>query len=82
MFTPNWNVLTSSALNVVNWTQKWEVKIRHDAKLVSAHATTLEENLKQQPVCQDSRKGVLSGSGLQIKLVIPFTLNHNPQDSP
>ncbi|GFW90646.1 uncharacterized protein TNCV_628121 [Trichonephila clavipes] len=33
--------------------------------LVSAHVTTLEEDLKEQPLCQDSPKDVLSDSGLR-----------------
>ncbi|GFW93013.1 hypothetical protein TNCV_4209491 [Trichonephila clavipes] len=33
--------------------------IKHRVSLVSAHVTTLEEDLKQQPLCQDSSKDVL-----------------------
>ncbi|GFV88535.1 uncharacterized protein TNCV_1243481 [Trichonephila clavipes] len=50
--------------------------------LVSAHVTTLEEDLKQQPLCQDSPKDVLSDSGLEIKLAIPFVPNRDPPDTP
>ncbi|GFX46948.1 uncharacterized protein TNCV_315711 [Trichonephila clavipes] len=42
-----------------------EAKTRHRVSLVSAHVTTLEEDLKQQPLCQDSPKDVLSDSGLR-----------------
>ncbi|GFX14630.1 hypothetical protein TNCV_4016281 [Trichonephila clavipes] len=41
-----------------------EAKTRHRVSLVSAHVTTLEEDLKQQPLCQDSPKDVLSDSDL------------------
>ncbi|GFT67453.1 uncharacterized protein TNCV_2360661 [Trichonephila clavipes] len=47
-----------------------------------AHVTTLEEDLKQQPLCQDSPKDVLSDSGLEIKLAIPFVPNRDPPDTP
>ncbi|GFU43506.1 uncharacterized protein TNCV_406011 [Trichonephila clavipes] len=50
--------------------------------LVSAHVTTLEEDLKQQPLCQDSPKDVLSDSGLEIELAIPFFPNRDPPDTP
>ncbi|GFW42226.1 uncharacterized protein TNCV_1206821 [Trichonephila clavipes] len=36
-------------------------------------------DLKQQPLCQDSPKDVLSDSGLEIKLAIPFVPNRDPQ---
>ncbi|GFT93288.1 uncharacterized protein TNCV_2220451 [Trichonephila clavipes] len=49
-----------------------EAKTRHRVSLVSAHVTTLEEDLKQQPLCEDSPKDVLSDSGLEIELAIPF----------
>ncbi|GFY32289.1 hypothetical protein TNCV_3557971 [Trichonephila clavipes] len=47
---------------------------RHRVSLVSAHVTTLEEDLKkQQPLChKDSPKDVLLDSGLEIELAIPF----------
>ncbi|GFY11843.1 hypothetical protein TNCV_4973431 [Trichonephila clavipes] len=42
-----------------------ETKTRHRVSLVSAHVTTLEEDLKQQPLCRDNNpKDVLSDSGL------------------
>ncbi|GFY27598.1 uncharacterized protein TNCV_910491 [Trichonephila clavipes] len=47
-----------------------------------SHVTTLEEDLKQQPLCQDSPKDVLSDSGLEIKLAIPFVPNRDPPDTP
>ncbi|GFV24095.1 uncharacterized protein TNCV_3583381 [Trichonephila clavipes] len=43
----------------------------------------LEEDFKkQQPLCQDSPKDVLSDSGLEIELVIPFLPNRDPPDTP
>ncbi|GFX08379.1 uncharacterized protein TNCV_3268681 [Trichonephila clavipes] len=59
-----------------------EAKTRHRVSLVSAHVTTLEEDLKQQPLYQDSPKDVLSDSGLEIKLAIPFVPNRDPPDTP
>ncbi|GFW26774.1 uncharacterized protein TNCV_2851641 [Trichonephila clavipes] len=59
-----------------------EAKTRHRVSLVSAHVTTLEEDLKQQPLCQDSTKDVLSDSGLEIELAIPFVPNRDPPDTP
>ncbi|GFX12889.1 uncharacterized protein TNCV_1238151, partial [Trichonephila clavipes] len=59
-----------------------EAKTRHRVSLVSAHVTTLEEDLKQQPLCQDSPKDVLSNSGLKIELAIPFVPNRDPPDTP
>ncbi|GFT55079.1 transposable element Tc1 transposase [Trichonephila clavipes] len=60
-----------------------EAKARHRVSLVSAHVTTLEEDLKQQPLCQDSLKDVLSDSGLtEIELAIPFVPNRDPPDTP
>ncbi|GFX39684.1 uncharacterized protein TNCV_2104281 [Trichonephila clavipes] len=47
-----------------------------------AHVTTLEEDFKQQPLCQDSPKDVLSDSGLEIELAIPFVPNRDPPDTP
>ncbi|GBN53167.1 hypothetical protein AVEN_133830-1 [Araneus ventricosus] len=64
------------------WTPKWEAKTRHGVSLVQVQLTTLEEDLKQQLVCQDSPKDVLSDSGLEIELAIPFAPNCDPQDSP
>ncbi|GFS98104.1 uncharacterized protein TNCV_3849811 [Trichonephila clavipes] len=59
-----------------------EAKTRHRVSLVSAHVTTLEEDLKQQPLCQDCPKDVLSDSGLEIELAIPFVPNRDtPQQS-
>ncbi|GFW17895.1 uncharacterized protein TNCV_1134951 [Trichonephila clavipes] len=42
----------------------------------------LEEDLKQQPLFQDSPKDVLSDSGLEIELAIPFVPNRDPPDTP
>ncbi|GFW46492.1 uncharacterized protein TNCV_4811791 [Trichonephila clavipes] len=36
----------------------------------------------QQPLCQDSPKDVLSDSGLEIELAIPFVPNRDPPDTP
>ncbi|GFV97786.1 uncharacterized protein TNCV_3076201 [Trichonephila clavipes] len=47
-----------------------------------SHVTTLEEDLKHQPICQDSPKDVLSDSGLEIELAIPFVPNRDPPDTP
>ncbi|GFW51389.1 uncharacterized protein TNCV_4603391 [Trichonephila clavipes] len=47
-----------------------------------AHVTTSEEDLKQQPLCQDSLKDVLSDSGLEIELAIPYVPNRDPPDTP
>ncbi|GFW05728.1 uncharacterized protein TNCV_3407941 [Trichonephila clavipes] len=61
-----------------------EAKTRHRVSLVSAHVTTLEEDLKQQPLCQDNPKNidVLSDSGLEMELAIPFVPNRDPPDTP
>ncbi|GFW58459.1 KRAB-A domain-containing protein 2 [Trichonephila clavipes] len=59
-----------------------EAKTRHRVSLVLAHVTTLEEDLKQHPLCQDSPKDVLSDSGLEIELAIPFVPNRDPPDTP
>ncbi|GFX55263.1 uncharacterized protein TNCV_3968171 [Trichonephila clavipes] len=59
-----------------------EAKTRHRVSLVSAHVTTLEEDLKQQPLCQDNPKDVLLDSGLEIELAITFVPNRDPPDSP
>ncbi|GFY22206.1 uncharacterized protein TNCV_3298491 [Trichonephila clavipes] len=40
------------------------------------------EDLKQQPLCQDGPKDVLSDSGLEIELAIPFVPNRDPPDTP
>ncbi|GFS49516.1 uncharacterized protein TNCV_2968191 [Trichonephila clavipes] len=57
-------------------------KRRPEVSLVSAHVTTLEEDLKQQPLCQGSPKDVLSDSGLEIELAIPFVPNRDLPDTP
>ncbi|GFU10865.1 uncharacterized protein TNCV_3278791 [Trichonephila clavipes] len=61
-----------------------EAKTRHRVSLHSAHVRSsfLEEDLKQQPLCQDSPKDVLSDSGLEIELAIPFVPNRDPPDTP
>ncbi|GFV21801.1 uncharacterized protein TNCV_3220031 [Trichonephila clavipes] len=40
------------------------------------------EGAMQQPLCQDSPKDVLSNSGLEIRLAIPFVPNRDPPDTP
>ncbi|GFV56033.1 uncharacterized protein TNCV_2266191 [Trichonephila clavipes] len=44
----------------------------------------LEEDLKQQPLCQDSPKDVtlISDLGLEMELAIPFVPNRDPPDTP
>ncbi|GFU95657.1 uncharacterized protein TNCV_2769961 [Trichonephila clavipes] len=37
---------------------------------------------KAETLCQDSPKDVLSDSGLEIELVIPFVPNRDPPDTP
>ncbi|GFU45508.1 uncharacterized protein TNCV_3626011 [Trichonephila clavipes] len=66
-------------LNLSCRTSKWEAKTRHGVNFVIAHVTTLEEILKQQPVCQDSTKDVLYDSSLEIELAILFSPNYDPQ---
>ncbi|GFS50785.1 uncharacterized protein TNCV_4847131 [Trichonephila clavipes] len=61
---------------------KWEAKTRHGVSFVPALLKTLEVNLKQQPVYQDSLKDALSDLSLEIELVIPFAPNQDPQDIP
>ncbi|GFU35152.1 uncharacterized protein TNCV_2106021 [Trichonephila clavipes] len=46
------------------------------------HSLSMKENLKQQPLCQDSHKDVLSDSGLEIELAITFVPNRDPPDTP
>ncbi|GFY34190.1 uncharacterized protein TNCV_2504931 [Trichonephila clavipes] len=70
------------AVNSITRSYIKEAKTRHRVSLVSAHVTTLEEDLKQQPLCQDSPKDVLSDSGLEIELAIPFVPNRDPPDTP
>ncbi|GFV13355.1 uncharacterized protein TNCV_2665071, partial [Trichonephila clavipes] len=60
--------LSTSVLVPIVGHRNREAKTRHRVSLVSAHVTTLEEDLKQQPLCQDSPKDVLSVSGLEIEL--------------
>ncbi|GFU77516.1 uncharacterized protein TNCV_3498891 [Trichonephila clavipes] len=61
---------------------KWEAKIRHRESFVPALLKTLEEDLKLQPVYQDSPKDALSDLSLEIKLAIPIAPNQGPQDIP
>ncbi|GFW13460.1 chromosome-associated kinesin KIF4 [Trichonephila clavipes] len=61
---------------------KWEVKTIHVVSFVPALLKTLEENLKRQPVYQDSLKDALSDLSLEIELAIPFAPNQDPQDIP
>ncbi|GFX30633.1 uncharacterized protein TNCV_4861571 [Trichonephila clavipes] len=61
---------------------KWVAKTRHEVSFVPALLKILEEDLKQQPVYQDSPKGALSDLSLEIELVIPFSPNQDTQDIP
>ncbi|GFV18172.1 uncharacterized protein TNCV_169751 [Trichonephila clavipes] len=59
---------------------KREAKSRHGESFVSALLKTSEEDLKQQPVYQDSPKDAISDFSLEIELAILFA--PNPQDIP
>ncbi|GFU42687.1 uncharacterized protein TNCV_3138901 [Trichonephila clavipes] len=59
---------------------KWEARIKYGVTLVPTHVRTLASNLKHKPVCQGNPKYVLSDSGLEIKLAIPFVRNFGPED--
>ncbi|GFW47741.1 MIF4G domain-containing protein [Trichonephila clavipes] len=59
-----------------------EAKTRNEVSLVLAQVTTLEKDLKQQPVRQISHKDIPSDLGLKIEMAIPFAPNRGPQDSP
>ncbi|GFV44401.1 uncharacterized protein TNCV_4935851 [Trichonephila clavipes] len=61
---------------------KWEAKTRHGVSFVLAFLKILEEDLKQQPVYQDSPKDYLSGLSLEIDLAIQFAPNQDLQDIP
>ncbi|GFU19864.1 transposon Tf2-9 polyprotein [Trichonephila clavipes] len=61
---------------------KWEAKTRHGVSFVPSLLRTLEEDLQQQPVDQDSPKDSLSDLSLEIELTIPFAPNQDPQDIP
>ncbi|GFV83830.1 uncharacterized protein TNCV_387381 [Trichonephila clavipes] len=81
--TPNLNALHRFPMLFIKLSDTGiEAKTSHRVSLVSAHVTTLEEDLKQQPLCQDSPKDVLSDSGLEIELAIPFVPNRDPPDTP
>ncbi|GBN83926.1 hypothetical protein AVEN_86618-1 [Araneus ventricosus] len=77
----NVSLIQPSALEKIKEQNK-EAKSRHGVSLVPVHLTTLEEDLKQQLVCHDSPKYVLSDSDMEIELGIPFTSNRDPRDSP
>ncbi|GFU85907.1 uncharacterized protein TNCV_2037381 [Trichonephila clavipes] len=64
------------------WLPKWEAKTKHGVSFVSAFLKTLDEDLKQQPVYQDSSKDALSDFILAIELGIRFASNQDPQDIP
>ena len=49
----------------------------HGVRLVPARVKTLGENLKQQPICQDILKNVLSNSSQEIDQAIPFASNRD-----
>ncbi|GFV64274.1 uncharacterized protein TNCV_1150871 [Trichonephila clavipes] len=61
---------------------KWEAKTIHEISFVPSVLKTLEEDLKQQPVYQDSPKDALSDFSQEIKLAISFAPNQDLQDIP
>ncbi|GFX75958.1 hypothetical protein TNCV_2239291 [Trichonephila clavipes] len=61
---------------------KWKAKTRHGVSFVSDLLKALKEDLKHQPVYQDSHKDASSSLSLKIELAIPFTPNQDPQDIP
>ncbi|GFT97569.1 uncharacterized protein TNCV_1034101 [Trichonephila clavipes] len=61
---------------------KWEAKTKHGVRVVPDLLKTLEEDLKKQPIYQDSPKDSLSDLSLEIELSIPFAPNHDSQDIP
>ena len=73
MFTPNCNAL--AALQLAEETT-------HGLVPVPAHATVLEEDMKQPFVCKGSPKHILSDRGLKIELAIPFAPNLDSKDNP
>ncbi|GFX03724.1 putative LOC100569746 [Trichonephila clavipes] len=63
---------------IIHWPQKVkEAKTRHRVSLVSAHVTTLEEDLKQQPSVK-----IVTKMFYFRKLAIPFVPNRDPPDTP
>ncbi|GFX99651.1 hypothetical protein TNCV_3053081 [Trichonephila clavipes] len=61
---------------------KWEAKTSLGVSFVQALLKTLEEDLKHQPVYQDSPKDSLLDLSLEIELAIQFAPNQDPQDIP
>ncbi|GFT11741.1 uncharacterized protein TNCV_3683971 [Trichonephila clavipes] len=59
-----------------------EEKTSHGVSFVSPPLKTLEDDLKQKPVYQDSPKDAVSDFSLEIELAILFTPNQDPQDIP
>lgn len=53
----------------------------HVTNLVLAFVMTLKEDLKQEFVCQDNPKYILSDSNLESMLVILLSPNRDPQDN-
>ncbi|GFV28828.1 uncharacterized protein TNCV_2443511 [Trichonephila clavipes] len=88
MCPPNLNVLAASishAFIKLSGHRNEEAKTRHrGVSLVLAHVTTLEEGLKRNKnlSAKDIPKDVLSDSGLEIELAIPFVPNRDPPDTP
>ncbi|GFW56585.1 transposable element Tc3 transposase [Trichonephila clavipes] len=61
---------------------KWEAKTRNGVNFVPDPLRIFEEDLKQQPVYQDSPKNFISDLSLEIELVTPFSPNQDPQGIP
>ncbi|GFW70723.1 transposable element Tcb1 transposase [Trichonephila clavipes] len=59
---------------------KWEAKTRYGVSFVPTLLMTLEEDLKQQPVYQDSPKASLLDLSLEIEQAIRFAPNQDLQD--
>lgn len=63
-------------------TSKWEAGTRYKVSPLRAHLTTLEEDLENVLVYQDSPKDVLLDSGVKIELAINFSQTRDPQGGP
>ncbi|GFW65333.1 hypothetical protein TNCV_395991 [Trichonephila clavipes] len=53
--------------------------VKYGVTLVSAYAKTLESDLKQQYIYQDSHKYALSDSSMKFDLAIPFVPIYKPE---
>ncbi|GFS95295.1 hypothetical protein TNCV_2631091 [Trichonephila clavipes] len=78
--TPSLNALAASnfKLQLSCRLLKWDAKTWNGVSFVPALLKTLEENLQQRPVYQDSPKDAISDFSLEIELVIPFAPNQLP----